>query len=124
MLSVGACALCASLCAQACELLRLLRPCLVACVLVSSVRRLLGESTSPFIVEGDGLTGQRERDRECIRALSSLVAYAIGYVMAAVARHIVYAAIATYCSCSVISGRLHNVRLVWQTSAPTILFML
>ena len=35
----------------------------------------------------------REKERECIRALLSLVAYAIGYGMAAVARHTIYAAI-------------------------------
>ena len=27
---------------------------------------LLGESSSPFIGEGDGLTSQRERERECV----------------------------------------------------------
>ena len=38
-------------------------------------RRLLGESASPFIDEGDGLTGERER----VRMLLSLVAHADGY---------------------------------------------
>ena len=38
---------------------------------------LLGESTSPFIDEGDGLTSERER----IRMLLSLVAHADGYRM-------------------------------------------
>ena len=32
-------------------------------VVESSGRRLLGESTSPFIVEGDDLISQRERER-------------------------------------------------------------
>ena len=36
---------------------------------------LLGESASPFIDEGDGLTGERER----VRMLLSLVAHADGY---------------------------------------------
>ena len=35
---------------------------------------LLGESTSPFIDEGDGLTGERER----VRTLLSLAAHADG----------------------------------------------
>ena len=38
---------------------------------------LLGESTSPFIDEGDGLTSEKER----VRMLLSLVAYADGYRM-------------------------------------------
>ena len=37
----------------------------------------LGESTSPFIDEGDGLTSERER----VRSLVSLVAHADGYKM-------------------------------------------
>ena len=36
---------------------------------------MLGESASPFIDEGDGLTSERER----VRMLLSLVAHAIGY---------------------------------------------
>jgi len=80
----------------------------------------------------------REKKRECIRALPSLVAHAIGYGMAAVARHTVYAAIAhltvhallylagytvftwygkrwrpQYYLCSDASGRLYSVRLTW-----------
>ena len=38
---------------------------------------MLGESASPFIDEGDGLTSERER----IRMLLSLVAHAGGYKM-------------------------------------------
>ena len=38
---------------------------------------LLGESASPFIDEGDGLTSERER----VRMLLSLVAHAGGYRM-------------------------------------------
>ena len=37
----------------------------------------MGESTSPFIDEWDGLTSERER----VRMLLSLVAHAIGYKM-------------------------------------------
>ena len=43
----------------------------------SSVSLELGESASPFIDEGDGLTRERER----VRMLLSLVAYDIGYKM-------------------------------------------
>ena len=39
----------------------------------------MGESTSPFIDEGDGLTSERERER--VHMLLSLVAHAIGYKM-------------------------------------------
>ena len=47
-----------------------------------------GESASPFIVEGDGLTSQRKR--EWIHVLPSLVAQAIGYemVVGAICMHI------------------------------------
>ena len=38
---------------------------------------MLGESTSPFIDEGDGLTSERER----VHMLLSLVAHAGGYRM-------------------------------------------
>ena len=38
---------------------------------------MLGESASPFIDEGDGLTSERER----VRMLLSLVAHADGYRM-------------------------------------------
>ena len=38
---------------------------------------MLGESASPFIDEGDGLTSERER----VRMLLSLVAHAGGYRM-------------------------------------------
>ena len=37
----------------------------------------MGEDTSPFIDEGDGLTSERER----VRMLLSLVAYVDGYRM-------------------------------------------
>ena len=45
----------------------------------------LGESASPFIDEGDGLTSERER----IRMLLSLVAHAGGYRMMVGARNTV-----------------------------------
>ena len=48
-----------------------------------------GESASPFVVEGDGLTSQRKR--ECIRVLPSLVAHAIGYETIVGARNTVHA---------------------------------
>ena len=46
---------------------------------------LLGESASPFIDEGDGLTSERER----VRMLLSLVAHAGGYKMMAGAHNTV-----------------------------------
>ena len=42
---------------------------------------LLAESASPFIDEGDGLTSERERERERVCMLLSLVAHAVGYKM-------------------------------------------
>ena len=39
----------------------------------------MGESASPFIDEGDGLTSERETER--VRMLLSLVAHAVGYKM-------------------------------------------
>ena len=42
-------------------------------------RPLLGESTSPFIDEGDDLTSDTERER--VRMLLSFVAHAVGYEM-------------------------------------------
>ena len=41
------------------------------------ITRMLGESASPFIDEGDGLTSERER----VRMLLSLVAHTGGYRM-------------------------------------------
>ena len=38
----------------------------------------MGESTPPFIDEGDGLT--RDRERVCVRMLS-LITHAVGYKM-------------------------------------------
>ena len=46
---------------------------------------MLGESTSPFIDEGDGLTSERER----VHMLLSLVAHAGGYRMMVGAHNIV-----------------------------------
>ena len=48
----------------------------------------LEESTSPFILEGDGLTSQRKR--ECICVPPSLVAYAIEYETAVGTHNNVY----------------------------------
>ena len=47
-----------------------------------------GESASPFIVEGDGLTSQRKR--EWIRVLPSLVAHAVGYETVVGTHNIIY----------------------------------
>ena len=44
---------------------------------------MLGESASPFIDEGDGLTNERKR----VRMLLSLVAHAIRYKMIVGAYH-------------------------------------
>ena len=46
---------------------------------------MLGESASPFIDEGDGLTSERER----VRMLLNLVAHADGYRMMVGAHNIV-----------------------------------
>ena len=71
--------------------------------------------------------------------LPSLVVYAIGYGMVAITHLTVHALLylagytvfawygkrrcPQYYLCSYVSGRLYRVRLVWQTSAPTILFV-
>ena len=49
---------------------------------------LLGESASPFIGEGDGLTSERER--ESAHMVLSLVAHAIGYKTVVGAHNTVY----------------------------------
>ena len=46
-------------------------------LLFESIIHLFGETASPFIDEGDGLTRERER----VRMLLSLVAHAVGYKM-------------------------------------------
>ena len=46
---------------------------------------VLGESVSPFIDEGDGLTSERDR----VRLLLSLVAHAVEYKMMVGAHNIV-----------------------------------
>jgi len=92
---------------------------------------LLGESSSPFIVEGDGLTNQKGREREsvCIHVLPSLVAYAVGYETVIGTHNIVYVqthlagstVFAWYgkrrrlqcCLYSDTLGRLHSARLTW-----------
>ena len=48
----------------------------------------MGESASPLIDEGDGLTTERERER--VRMLLSLVAHAVGYKMIIGAHNTVY----------------------------------
>ena len=82
-----------------------------------------------FIDEGDGLTSQRWKGRECVRVLPSLMAHTIGYGMAVGAHNIVYVQIRMagstmfawyrkqrcpqYYLCSDASERLYNVRLTW-----------
>ena len=46
---------------------------------VGILRPLLGESASPFIGEGDGLTSVRECETKRVCVLPSLVAHAVGY---------------------------------------------
>ena len=67
MLSVWACA----------QGLNLVVQLLCTSELDRSKMSLLGESASPFIDEGDGLTSERDR----VRMLLSLVAHAGGYIM-------------------------------------------
>ena len=62
---------------------------------------MLGESASPFIDEGDGLTSERER----VRMLLSLVAHAVGYKMMVGAHNTVLMLDAR--------GRLRRLLLVW-----------
>ena len=57
----------------------------------------MGESASPFIDEGDGLTSERE----CVRVLVSLVAHAIGYKMIVDAHNTV------------------NVRCMWEVASSS-----
>ena len=71
----------------------------------------MGESASPFIDEGDGLTSERER----VRMLLSLVTHAGGYRMMVDAHNTV--------SMSDARGRLCRFVRVWQMSIPAILLM-
>ena len=67
---------------------------------------LLGESAPPFIDEGDGLTGERER----VRMLLSLVAHAGGYRMMVGAHNTI--------GCQMhVGGYVVFVR-VWRMSVP------
>ena len=50
----------------------------------------MGDSASPFIDEGDGLTSERECERKRVCVLPSLVAHAVGYEMMGGAHNIVY----------------------------------
>ena len=68
---------------------------------------MLGESASPFIDEGDGLTSERER----VCKLLSLVAHAGGYMMMVGAHNTVWMLDAR--------GRLRRLVWVWQMSVPT-----
>ena len=67
---------------------------------------LLGESTSPFIDEGDGLTSERER----VHMLLSLVAHAGGYMRMVGAHNTV--------GCRLYVGGYVVLFCVWQMLAP------
>ena len=71
---------------------------------------LLGESASPFIDEDDNFTSERER----VRMLLSLVAHAGGYRMTVGAHNTIKCQDARGRSCCL---------WVWQTLAPTILWI-
>ena len=85
-----------ALCVRAYQLLRACRLCsyrvleLLSCRVDQSSLGLLGENSSPFIVEGDGFTSQRKRESVCIHMLPSLVAHTIGYGMAIGAHNTAY----------------------------------
>ena len=71
----------------------------------------MGESASPFIGEGDGLTSERERECVCARVLLSLVAHAVGYMMVVGAHNTVYVRRvwqALPCSPSMANDGAHN----------------
>ena len=72
---------------------------------------LLGESASPFIDEGDGLTSEKER----VHMLLSLVAHA-RWVQDDGRRP-------QHCWMSDARGRLRRLVWVWQMSVPAILLM-
>ena len=68
---------------------------------------MLGESTFPFIDEGDGLTSQKER----VRMLLSLVAHADGYRMMVGTHNII--------GCQMHVGGYVIFVWVWQMLVPT-----
>ena len=72
---------------------------------------LLGESASPFIDKGDGITSERER----VRVLLSLVAHAGGYRMMVGAHNTI--------ECQMHVGGLCCLLWVWQTSTPATLLI-
>ena len=67
---------------------------------------MLGESTSPFIDEGDGLTSERER----VHMLLSLVAHADGYRRMVGTHNTI--------GCRLYVGGYVVLFRVWQMSAP------
>ena len=81
----------------------------------------MGESASPFIGEGDGLTSVCVRESACM--LLSLVAHAAGYKTVIGAHNTVYVRHmwqALPCSPGMADDGAHNT--VRQMSTPTILF--
>ena len=78
----------------------------------------MGESASPFIGEGGGLTSERE----CARVLLSLVAHAVGYKTVIDVHNTVYVRRvwqALPCSSDMANDGAHNT--VRQTPVPTTL---
>ena len=71
----------------------------------------VGESASPFIDEGDGLTSEREK----VRVLLSLVANADGYRMMVGVHNTI--------ECQMHVGGLCCLLRVWQTSAAATLLI-
>ena len=78
---------------------------------LEEVDLLVGGSASPFIDEGDGFIGERER----VQMLLSLVAHAD--------EDSDDGRRPQYCSMSDARGRLRHLLLMWQTSMPAILLM-
>ena len=75
----------------------------------------MGESASPFIDEGDGLTGERER----VRMLLSLVAHVDGCRIMVGAHNTVDVTV----ECQMHMGGYVVFVRVWQMSIPAILMM-
>ena len=83
----------------------------------------MGESSSPFIGEGDGLTSERERECVCARVLLSLIAHVVRYKTVSGGHNTVYVRRvwqALPCSPGMANDGAHNT--VRQLPAPTTLF--
>ena len=86
---------------------------------------LLGESASPFIGEGDGLTNERERECVCVCVFPSLVTHAVGYKTVLSASTILLTPRCMWQapSCSSSMANVGAYHTVGQMSAPTTLFV-